>query len=57
MVVFLLSCVLIMLVEGFYSWIIKQISLSFIIPCIMAVCLGVRLGMDIVNRSDGLETH
>ena len=46
MVVFLLTCVLIMLMEGFCFWIVKQISLSFLIPWVMALCLGIRLGMN-----------
>lgn len=45
MVVFLLTCVLIMAMEGFCFWIMKQISLSFIILWVMALCLGIRLGM------------
>ena len=43
MVVFLLTCVLIMLVEGLCFWVVKQISLSFIIPWVMALCLGMRI--------------
>ena len=49
MVVFLLTCVLIMLMEGFCFWIVKQISLTFIIPWVMALCLGIRLGTEYIS--------
>ena len=45
MVVFLLTCALIMLIEGFCFWILKQISLSFIIPMAMAIFVAMQIGM------------